>query len=211
MKTIALTSVALASLLLAACAPAPAPQPEAPPEAAATIECVPAAEGEIPAEVQERLRTAAKTLAGRLKGRLVKELGAGGPVHALGVCSEVAQDMAGEFSADGISVRRVSLKVRNAADEPDAFERAWLEHFESVHASGGELGEVFVVADADGARAAHYFLPIKIAGPCLNCHGKREELAPELVAKLDELYPDDAATGYVEGDLRGAFSVRAAF
>ena len=40
---------------------------------------------------------------------------------------------------------------------------------------------------------------------CLGCHGK--SIAPEVKAKLAELYPEDKATGFSEGDLRGAFVV----
>ncbi len=40
---------------------------------------------------------------------------------------------------------------------------------------------------------------------CLNCHG--QALAPAVQDKIDALYPDDTATGYSEGDLRGAFVV----
>ncbi len=40
---------------------------------------------------------------------------------------------------------------------------------------------------------------------CLSCHG--ETVAPEVEQKLAELYPDDKARGYKEGDIRGAFVV----
>ena len=40
---------------------------------------------------------------------------------------------------------------------------------------------------------------------CTKCHGT--ELKPEVKAKLAEFYPDDKATGFNKGDLRGAFVV----
>ena len=40
---------------------------------------------------------------------------------------------------------------------------------------------------------------------CLACHG--QEIAPPVAEKLAELYPGDKATGFEEGDLRGAFVV----
>ena len=46
---------------------------------------------------------------------------------------------------------------------------------------------------------------IPIGGLCLQCHGTA--IAPELAEKLSELYPEDKATGYREGDMRGAFVV----
>lgn len=38
---------------------------------------------------------------------------------------------------------------------------------------------------------------------CLTCHGT--DISPAVTAKLKELYPKDIATGYKEGDIRGAF------
>jgi hypothetical protein len=40
---------------------------------------------------------------------------------------------------------------------------------------------------------------------CLTCHGAT--LAPELAAAIARDYPADAATGFAQGQLRGAFSV----
>jgi hypothetical protein len=43
---------------------------------------------------------------------------------------------------------------------------------------------------------------------CLVCHGDAAAQPPELRARLHELYPADAATGYRAGELRGAFTLR---
>ena len=42
------------------------------------------------------------------------------------------------------------------------------------------------------------------AVPCLTCHGAPE---PALNAEILRLYPQDRATGFAPGDLRGAFTV----
>ena len=42
---------------------------------------------------------------------------------------------------------------------------------------------------------------------CLACHGLKEQISPEVQAQLDRLYPEDQATGFNEGDLRGWFWV----
>jgi len=44
------------------------------------------------------------------------------------------------------------------------------------------------------------------AEPCLLCHGAPE---PALKAEIDRLYPQDQATGFRPGELRGAFTVSA--
>ncbi len=40
---------------------------------------------------------------------------------------------------------------------------------------------------------------------CLTCHGT--DMTASIQAKLTELYPQDKATGYQKGELRGAFVV----
>ena len=40
---------------------------------------------------------------------------------------------------------------------------------------------------------------------CLTCHGK--QIPEKLSAQLEKLYPDDQATGFSKGDIRGAFTV----
>ena len=46
---------------------------------------------------------------------------------------------------------------------------------------------------------------IPTGGLCLQCHG--EVLDPAVAGKIAELYPDDQATGFIDGDLRGVFWV----
>jgi hypothetical protein len=43
---------------------------------------------------------------------------------------------------------------------------------------------------------------------CLNCHGAEAQIAPEAKEKLKVLYPNDLATGYSEGQIRGALTVK---
>jgi hypothetical protein len=48
-----------------------------------------------------------------------------------------------------------------------------------------------------------YVEPILVQPLCLTCHG--DPLAPDIAARIDELYPEDRAVGYEIGDLRGVF------
>ena len=50
-----------------------------------------------------------------------------------------------------------------------------------------------------------YVEPIVMQPMCLTCHG--ESLAPEIAARISEVYPDDQATGFKVGDFRGVFWV----
>jgi hypothetical protein len=50
-----------------------------------------------------------------------------------------------------------------------------------------------------------YVEPIFLQPVCLTCHG--ETLAPDVASRIEELYPDDQATGFAVGDFRGLFWV----
>jgi hypothetical protein len=163
-----------------------------------------------PPEALARAREAARALGSELMGTLRAELQAGGPVRAVRVCSEIAQDRSRAFSVEGLRVRRVSLKLRNPADAPDAFERGVLEELEASHARGELPEEVIEVVEDGGSSSLRYMRPIRIVQPCLSCHGDPQAIDPEVRRLLQELYPADQATGYGLGDLRGAVSVSVA-
>ncbi|WKW51759.1 Tll0287-like domain-containing protein [Rhodomicrobium lacus] len=146
--------------------------------------------------------------ADRLKGELVGAMKAGGPVAAIGVCNTAAPAIASEASADGWIVRRTSLKLRNPATAPDAWETETLARFEAAKAGGADPAKLerAEILESDGARRFRYMKAIPTAAePCLACHGTN--LAEPVKVKLAELYPDDKATGYSAGDIRGAFTL----
>lgn len=162
-------------------------------------------------EAVETARAAADALTRDLMGTLAKTLSDSGPGEAIRVCSEVAQEVAAEHSTDGVTVRRVSRRVRNPADRPDTYEAAQLERLAVLQAEGDLPGEVIeVVEGEDGGKALRYLRPITLKALCLQCHGSADELAPEVQSVLAERYPEDEATGYRAGDLRGAVSVTVA-
>lgn len=159
-------------------------------------------------EVLEQARAAGRALGTELMGALLEELKEGGPVRAVRVCSEVAQETAAAHSTDTTTVRRVSLKVRNPADRPDDYERAQLQRLAELHRQGELPGEVAEVREEGGQRVLRWLKPIVVAEMCLQCHGAPESLQPEVRELLAERYPEDEAVGYAAGDLRGAISVR---
>ncbi|MCW5963407.1 MAG: DUF3365 domain-containing protein [Bryobacterales bacterium] len=149
-------------------------------------------------------------LSSGLQKLLGEELAKGGFAGAVKVCSERAQTVSGEFNAAvGASARRVSLRFRNPNGEPDPYEAAMLRRWQQLQGRK-ELPEesAEVVRERDGARHLRYMKPIVIQAMCLNCHGSPEQLPPEVKAVLGARYPRDLATGYAEGNLRGAVSVR---
>ena len=158
----------------------------------------------------EALETRADEEAKRLGETLVRELkaaiAAGGAVNAVNVCGDTAARVAKEIEATGVKMRRTSLRLRNAANAPDALERTVLERW------ARELPKVpeSVVEILDGASGREFRLvkPVFVQGICTDCHGKPEALKEGVAAALAAKYPQDGATGFLEGELRGAISVR---
>jgi hypothetical protein len=153
-------------------------------------------------------RAAAKTFGANLKGELQKAMETGGPVNGIAVCHEKAPQIAAATSQEtGLSLRRTSLKVRNPGNQPDAWELAVLQQFAQRKAAGEtpDKLEFYQVVEKEDKKTFRYMKAITTDKLCLTCHG--ETIAPELSAKITELYPTDAARGFREGDLRGAFSI----
>lgn len=154
----------------------------------------------------DTFESSARAATNRLRVALKSELGAalqsGGPVVAIDVCHTRAGVIASEISEEtGLTVGRVARRNRNPANEADAAQAAVLTAF----ATRPSLQDTVVTID--GQRT--YLRAIRIDAPaCLNCHGPAESLDPDLVQRIADLYPDDRATGFSAGDLRGAFVVR---
>jgi hypothetical protein len=140
-----------------------------------------------------------------LGGELKAAVGSGGPHKALHVCNTKAQAITDSLSARlGVTMRRVSERYRNPADAPDEIERPILRRF----ADEGAPVETLLVRGNESETTYHYMRAIHInKAVCIKCHGKMENLSGEVVEALADLYPEDLATGYMFGDLRGAFSV----
>jgi len=153
-------------------------------------------------------KSAIETFANALQVELVSAMQENGPVNALGVCHTRAQPVAREVSEEhGMQLSRVSLKNRNPANAPNDWQTHVLQEFERRKATGEPIADLsyLEVVGQGNARQFRYMKAIPIRAVCLTCHGT--DMAPDVKARLLELYPDDKATGYEYGDIRGAFVV----
>ena len=148
-----------------------------------------------------------------LKGELGKGMKAGGPVAAIGVCRDQAPAIAEKHSqSSGWDVGRTSLKLRNPANAPDAWEAAVLKQFEERRANGegpDTLAHAEIVEE-NGSKHFRFMkaivMPPMDKMPCLKCHG--DSIDANTAATLDEFYPQDQARGYKAGQVRGAFTLK---
>ncbi len=135
----------------------------------------------------------------QLVGRLTAELASGIP-GAIAVCNTEAPAIAAGLSVDGVEVGRATRKPRNPANRAAGWTAEALTRFEKMVTDGRDLaGASFSRRLPDGRTA--YAEPLVVQPMCLACHGA--QLAPDVTAALAERYPQDEATGYQAGDLRG--------
>ncbi len=122
-----------------------------------------------------------------------------GPLNAISVCKNQAPEIAASFSTEGVQMGRTSHRLRS----PDNSAPEWVDAVLQTY-----LGE-----DQDRAPRLvplpndrlGYVEPIATQPLCLACHGST--LAPDVAAHIAEAYPQDEATGFEAGDLRGVFWV----
>ena len=150
-------------------------------------------------QAAERATEFATTLKSAL-GAAIKQ---GGLVEGINVCKMQAPAIAESLSTDGWTVARKSTKNRNPNNKPDDWEAEKIAQLVDMFRNSESIDNVTFSTNKDGQ--FRFAKAIKVAPVCLNCHG--QTIAPEVKQALSEHYPNDLATGYQLGDLRGIFSI----
>lgn len=133
----------------------------------------------------------------RLSNRLMTVMSEGGPVAAIEVCHIEAKSLAAEVGKEAnVNIGRTGVRLRNVSNQPPV----WAQKLVA------ERTETPVFAKLSNDQAVA-LLPIKLKVQCLMCHGSSETISPDVKQKLALLYPQDRATGFSEGELRGWFWV----
>jgi hypothetical protein len=147
-----------------------------------------------------RAAGALEPLKRELRSALIGALKEGGPERAIEVCQLRAPEIARLTSTGGAVLGRTSHRVRNPENAPEAWMSVFLEEYlanpddnepRAVRLASGEIG---------------FVEPIRMKGICMQCHGDR--IKPGVNARLQALYPEDEATGFMKGELRGMFWVK---
>jgi hypothetical protein len=160
-----------------------------------------------PSAVDDAFITQANTLADAhqadLQQALMGAIAEVGPVGAIGVCETSAPALAAALSEEsGVEVGRIAKRHRNPGNGVPAELAALYDDLErQPMADGAPRFVSAVVADRQVVLRA---IPMKDE-PCALCHGK--SIAPEVTAAIKAAYPQDTATGFAAGELRGAFLV----
>ncbi|MFH5834029.1 DUF3365 domain-containing protein [Halalkalibaculum sp. DA3122] len=142
-----------------------------------------------------------------LSSNLQQAMAEGGVENALRFCNIEAMPLTDSLSTHfDIELRRASHRPRNPSNRADSLELQTIQQYLSEIEAGRDLKPVIYTSGS----TISYHAPIRIAGPlCLNCHGQpATDIAKPDLQVIRELYPEDEATGFSLGELRGIWSIR---
>ena len=161
-----------------------------------------------PPEWVKSARLAAAELGGQLKGELTAAIAESGPSGGVSVCRDRAPAIASSLSTDDFNVGRTALRVRNPKNAPGPWERSILEDFQSGVEQGNDPSKMehWQVFENSKGKIGRWMKAIPMGPECAACHGSR--IAEPIAETIERLYPEDQATGFQPGELRGAFTVR---
>lgn len=142
-----------------------------------------------------------------LSSQLKSAMKQGGVPYALTFCNVTAMPITDSLAAHyNVDIKRVSTQNRNPENAADALEESVISSLQKMMVASYD-GVNMVVLDQEENPV--YMQPIVLADQCLQCHGKPgtdiSEANYEIIKKL---YPNDKATGYRSGDLRGIWRIR---
>lgn len=170
---------------------APVAEPTKPIDETATL-----VEGqEVGERDKARLMAAKDALFTSLSGRLMQAMSSGGPEGAIEICSKEARSLASTVGEqENVRIGRTGVRLRNEQNVAPLWAQGLIE---------AKTDTPFFGVLSDERKVA--LLPIKLQSHCLACHGPKEQLAPAVSEQLAQLYPNDQATGFHDGELRGWF------
>jgi hypothetical protein len=153
---------------------------------------------EIAGPYMDRADEAMRALQSGLVQALTTAIAEGGPGSAVNVCRDEAREIAAGVAREtDIAVGRTSHRLRNPRNASPSWAEAVVQQ-----TAGRKIKEVQPHVFDLGDRIA-VLKPIGTVGLCVNCHGKPSEIEEDVKQALAEAYPNDRATGFSAGDLRG--------
>jgi hypothetical protein len=175
------------------------------------ISCqTPAKKNSLSPEKQAELISKGKTIVGQsfkaFSKELMKSLQQGGVKNAVSYCHLQTSPLIDSLSKTyTVAISRVSDKYRNPDNKPGDLDITVLEAYQKQLAEGREL-QAHLEMTAD---EVVFYSPILILNPaCLQCHGEPGlTMEQENFDFIKSKYPEDLATGYKLGDLRGIWKI----
>lgn len=121
---------------------------------------------------------------------------------AMGFCSAKATEITEKVNnqlPDYAKVRRTALKIRNPENTADETDIKVMQAYKKAIAEKKFTPKDIKVIETDNTYRV--YKPLVAKAMCLKCHG--ENISEEIKTVIKKVYPEDKATGYKEGSLRG--------
>lgn len=158
-------------------------------------------------EIKIEGKTAIMQMGKTLKQNMKTNMKSGGPLQASKFCTQEAahiEDKINASYANGVSVKRVSLKYRNPKNAPTADEKAVLQEIQKNYNNKKAIPKLIVKQLSE--HRYKVYKPIFLnKAVCLACHGNTQARNEKAYETIKAKYPHDKAINYKSGDLRGAF------
>lgn len=179
------------------------------PATSEALQNVPTPPRQVDEAARQRAQQAAKAFSERLQSALKQKMGAEGPVAAIDFCKTQAPVIAAAVADEQrVAIGRIPVagKVRNRANAIEGWQAGVLADFQA-RAASTPLSELVYsnTEQLPEGIALRMMKAIEVQPACLACHGK--QLAEPVRQALARNYPEDTATGFEAGDLRGALWV----
>lgn len=141
-----------------------------------------------------------------LAGNLMKQMQLGGTKVAVPFCNVAAYPLTNKIANKyDVSIKRTSLKIRNPKNNPNKEEKKILKKYLT---SLKQKEKLTPVIQKENDKKVHFYAPIILQKKCLACHGTvGKEVTKQTDSIIKSYYPNDRATGFKVGDLRGIWSI----
>jgi cytochrome c553 len=145
--------------------------------------------------------TTKKTLGKNLK----KTIKTKGTKEAVSFCSVKAYPILDSMSTVlNANIVRVSNKNRNPKNIANKKETEYIVSYQTQLDKGEELKPIL----EESEEQVTFYMPIVTNEMCIQCHGSKENIKPEVLEEIKKHYPNDKAIGYDVNQIRGIWRVK---
>ncbi len=136
---------------------------------------------------------------------LVRTISEKGTIGAIQFCNTRALPITDSLSnLKNAHIKRVSDRPRNPINQANKEELGHISRFKEQMASNIDPKPIVIAKNGE----IDFYFPITTNAMCLQCHGKHnEQVAPETLTSLKNLYPSDEAVGYGVNEVRGMWAI----
>ncbi len=148
----------------------------------------------------------ARTTKAELGKNLMQAINRKGTAQALEFCNTRAYPITDSMATvHNALIKRVSDKPRNPLNNATAAEVSYIEEYK-VQLANGEEPQPMILTKGE---VSTFYYPIVTNTLCMQCHGEAgTDILPETLSAIEELYPEDKATGYSENMVRGMWRIQ---